>query len=85
MRNVKNLAVGDVITSEKMSNHDEYFLVVDTDEVAGETSLVSLGENRFRDVVLGRQKRIVIENVEDQLGKVRRHARHVKRVTFSRH
>lgn len=89
MRNVKNLHLGDVITASALSK-DDYFLVVDvtisggTDVPESQTyELINLGEDRFVDTVLGRQKRIPVSSVED-LGKVRRHARYVPRVTFSR-
>lgn len=79
MRTLKTLRVGDVITSSTLGR-DDYFLVT---EAASSIELVNIGPDRFRDVVLARQKRQTFSSI-DELGTVRRHDTLVRRVVFAR-
>lgn len=79
MRTLKNLRVGDVISSSALGR-DDYFLVT---EASADFQLVNIGPDRFRDVVLARQKPISVASIDD-LGTVRRHDRLTRRVVFSR-
>ena len=86
MRNVKTLTVGDVIQASALSK-DDYFLVIEALS-AGEDSprgyvMINIGDNRFVDTTLSRQKRIDVLSIET-LGKVRRWAHYTRRVTFNR-
>jgi len=80
MRNVQNIQVGDVITAEKAT--DGYHLVISKAK-DGAFRLISLGDDQFHPVTLGRQKTTDVRSVSD-LGRVQRVTRFKRSVVFSR-
>lgn len=84
MRILKTLRVGDVVTADALSR-DDYFLCVTAGWCSkGPFTLVNIGPDRFREVILtDRMKRVSVESIEE-LGRCRRHDHMVERHVFSR-
>jgi len=92
MRNVQKLRVGDVVQCSELSK-DHYYLVLRAPESAAEydgtgepvtsIEMIDIGEDRFQDIEVGRQRRLSFDSIE-RLGRVRRIATYVRREMFTR-